>query len=65
MAVLSSHTGAAEPVGDKAASLGSFERPHLLDGMLPPMAEAARQWVLGDKGYVGTLAGKDGACNER
>lgn len=30
--------------------------------MLPPMAEAARQWVLGDRAYVGLLAGKDGAC---
>jgi hypothetical protein len=62
-----SRVGAAETAGDKAtaaaaAPLGSIGRPHLLDGMLPSVMEAAREWVMGDKAYVGMLAGKDGEC---
>jgi hypothetical protein len=70
LALLASPVAAAEQPtaeGDKAASLGSLGspgslgRPHLLDGV----AEAARQWVLGDKSYVGMLAGKDGMFGVR
>ncbi len=57
---------ATEPTakGDKVASLGlgSLGRPHLLDGAA---AEAARRWVLGEKSYVGMLAGQDGTYMRR
>ena len=54
---------AAAPVaaGDKAAagSMGGIGRPDLADGLF----SAARRWVLGDKPYVGMLAGHEGGCD--
>lgn len=53
---------AAAAAGDKAAAdRSSMGRPRLVDGGFPAMA-AARHWVLGDKAYIGMLAGHDGGC---
>lgn len=55
--LLVGHVQAAETVPDKAAVLGSFERPH----WFASGEQEERRWVQGDKAYVGTLAVHDGA----